>query len=104
MGWSGIEGTGVESDITGPGSLVVNLHGEPDASRPANYNVISTDYDSYTVVYSCKEHMQGLFSTDVMWVLAREKTLADEALLDIIKVIDERIPGYNFFDNHHMTR
>ena len=104
LGWNDIEGSAVQSDVGAPGSLVVDFFNTPDSSKPGNYNVISTDYDTYTVVYSCNEHFSGLFSTDVMWILAREQSLEDEALLDIIKVIDERVPGYNFFENHHMTR
>ena len=104
LGWTGGEASAIQSDVTGPGSLNVNFRGEPDASKPGNYFVINTDYDTYSIVYNCKEHFNGLFSSDVMWILAREPQLEDEALLDIIKVMEERVPGYNFFENHLMTR
>ena len=104
FGWSSIEGSGVESNVTGPGTFNVNLHGEPSADKAGNYNVIDTDYDTYTVVYSCKEKFGGLISTDYFWILAREQTLSDAALVDIIKVVEEKLPGYNFFENHSMGR
>ena len=93
----------MQSNVTGPSSLVVNFYGEPSADEPGNYNVVDTDYDTYTIVYSCKEYFGGMVSSDYFWILAREQKLADETLTDIIKVANEKIPGYNFFDNHHMS-
>ena len=104
LGWGGIDGSAVQSDVTGPASLNVNFFAEPSADLPGNYFVIDTDYDTYSVVYNCAERLGGLISTDVMWILAREQVLSDDALIDIIKVIEEKVPGYGFFANHHMTR
>ena len=52
-GQGGITGKAVTSNITGPGTLVVEFFGEPDPNEPGNYTVVSTDYDSYAVFYTC---------------------------------------------------
>ena len=103
LGWKDVQGAGVQSNVTGPSSLVVDFRGQPSADKPGNYNVVHTDYDTYAIVYSCQDYLAGYMAVDFFWILAREQTLSDTALLDIIKVVNERIPGYDFFKNHQMT-
>ena len=94
--------TAVQSS-SGDASLVVNFKGSvPDPTDKANYTVLDTDYDTYSVVYSCGEFM-GLASFDFLWVLSREPTMDDETLLSIVEKIDAKLPDYGFFANHHMT-
>ena len=59
LGWDSIEGSGVQSNVTGPASLNVNFFGEPSADEPGNYFVINTDYDNYSIVYNCREYLGG---------------------------------------------
>lgn len=37
-----------------------------------DYNVIATDYETYSVVYSCSNYL--FFYTEYAWILAREAT------------------------------
>ena len=61
-GWYGKEGSAVPSEVDGPAGLVVNLNGDPDPSKEANYHVIDTDYVSYVIIYSCEELFYGWYA------------------------------------------
>lgn len=49
--------------------------GVPDSP----YWVLSTDYHSYSLVYSCFDYF-GLFHIDFAWILARTRVLAEDVL------------------------
>jgi lipocalin len=61
----------------------------PEASRfftiKGNYDVWSTDYETYALVYSCKSAL-GLFKFESAWILARQKSL-DAATVNKLKVM-----------------
>ena len=50
------------------------------------YNVIDTDYDTYTLIYSC-ESILGVAHIEFAWILAREmhinQTLTDKLLNEL---------------------
>ena len=93
-----ILGSAVESNVDGPGSLVVDFGGEPDPNRPGNYNVVSTDYDSYAIFYSCSGAKQfgvsGIYESYSL--LARTTSLSDEKLAEIRKIYLDTFPEYNY--------
>ena len=71
QGWSGVNGSAVVAD-TGDASLVVSFSGKtPSPSDKANYTVLDTDYETYSIVYSCGDIL-GVASFDFLWILARE--------------------------------
>lgn len=43
------------------------------------YWVLSTDYQSYSLVYSCSDFF-GVFNIDFAWILARTRTLTEDAI------------------------
>jgi hypothetical protein len=47
----------------------------------ANYNVIDTDYLTYTLVYQCAMNKDGKEKEEVAWILSRTRTL-DQSLID----------------------
>ncbi|KAM4534228.1 apolipoprotein D-like [Odontesthes bonariensis] len=78
-----IEGVARVKDPSQPAILGVSFFkGVPDAP----YKVISTDYQSYALVYSCKDFF-GLFYIDFAWILARTRALTD----DIISQLHDKI-------------
>jgi lipocalin len=52
-------------------------------SNESNYNVMYTDYTTYSVVYSCTQYNVNLFIANLtlkdeyVWILSRNKTLDD---------------------------
>ncbi|KAG7159445.1 apolipoprotein D-like [Homarus americanus] len=58
------------------GVLVLHLDGVPVAG---DYNVLATDYTTYTAVYSCNNFL-NLGHVDQAWILARTPTLTKEQL------------------------
>merc|ERR1712174_1703 len=65
----------------------------PSKDAKPNYNVLSTDYDNYTVVYSCYD--MTLFSMEYLWILAKDYTLSDDLLQTAYGVIQEQLPHYD---------
>ena len=53
----------------------------PSDSPPSPYWVLSTDYGSYALIYSCNDF--GLFHVEFSWILSREPTLSEETIEDL---------------------
>ncbi|KAI3355447.1 hypothetical protein L3Q82_018283 [Scortum barcoo] len=71
-----IEGAAKVKDPAQPAILGVSFFkGIPDAP----YMVLSTDYQSYALVYSCSDYF-GLFHIDFAWILARTRALTEEVI------------------------
>ena len=82
-GWTDWGGLGVQSDIGG-GNIVANLQGDvPKHDGAVKYTVMDTDYETYSVVYSC-EGYRNLASFDFFWILAREEELDEAIIMDIV--------------------
>ena len=102
-GWSGGKAIAVPAD-TGDASLIVDFSGQtPDPSQTPNYTVLDTDYETYTVVYSCSNIAKGLASFEFLWILSRTPTLDDATMISIVEKIDAKLPKYNYFRNQHQT-
>jgi apolipoprotein D and lipocalin family protein len=41
-----------------------------------NYWVVDTDYENYSLVYSCKSYL-GIMKSEAVWFLSRKRTLDD---------------------------
>ncbi|RUS83608.1 hypothetical protein EGW08_008627 [Elysia chlorotica] len=54
-----------------PAKLLVKFS---NSSPYANYWVVDTDYDTYTLIFSC-EPLTGLAHVNFAWILARNRTL-----------------------------
>ena len=55
------------------------------------YQIIRTDYDNYSIVYSSRKILFGLLKKEYCWILGRKRELAnDEELIDkLFKVIED---------------
>uniref|UniRef100_A0A3Q3W0H5 Apolipoprotein D n=1 Tax=Mola mola TaxID=94237 RepID=A0A3Q3W0H5_MOLML len=67
-----IEGVAEVKDSSQPAILEVSVPDSP-------YWVLSTDYQSYSLVYSCFDYF-SLFHFDFAWILARTRALSEDVL------------------------
>ena len=51
-------------------------------SNEANYNIVDTDYQSYTIVYTCSEKLFLKF--ELLWILTRERNPSPQ-LIDSVE-------------------
>jgi len=71
-----------------PAKLVVNFYDPPSRvkSTTTNYNVIDTDYTSYTIVYFCRQK-DASTKSEFLWILTRQRippqTLVNKAMQTI---------------------
>merc|ERR1719228_771112 len=80
IGYSNIKGHAHLADPNDPlkrGELVVEFFG-PTTETP-NYNVISTDYTSYSVVYDCA-NLPFTMKYESLWLLTRDQFPSTEAV------------------------
>ena len=98
-GWSSSNGI---ASPAGDG-LKVSFEGMPEIGDEPNYFVLDTDYETYSVVYSCG-NFAGLFTFDMLWVLARDPELTQEKMLVIKEGIYAKLPGYPFARNAKYTK
>ncbi|XP_068197109.1 apolipoprotein D-like [Antennarius striatus] len=68
-----ISGYAMARDPSEPAKLDVYFF---ENSPPAPYWVLSTDYDSYSLVYSCVD--LGVLRVEFAWIMSRQPTLAEE--------------------------
>lgn len=74
-----IEGVAKIEDPTEPAILSVSFfRGLPDSP----YMVLSTDYTSFSLVYSCSDYL-GLFHVDFAWILSRSRDLSNSTVSDL---------------------
>ncbi|XP_036376281.1 apolipoprotein D-like [Megalops cyprinoides] len=67
-----IVGTARVKDPSQPAILEVSFF---EGAPSAPYWVLSTDYENYSLVYSCTNYL-GFFYVDFAWILSRSRTLA----------------------------
>lgn len=83
------------------GACIVNFSGPPDAESSRNYKIVATDYDSYTIVYSCFGFVE--FHYDIVWIMTREAEPSEEKFLEIKSALTEALPFYDFDKDFHKT-
>jgi len=58
-----------------------------------NYNVLDTDYETYSIVFTCDPSGKG---KSFLWLMAREP-VADQALIDtIMATAAGKLPNFDF--------
>jgi hypothetical protein len=62
---------------------------------------VATDYEKYSVVYSCSS-IFGLAKAEYVWILTREQNPTEEILTAVNQHISEKIPNYSI-DNLYFT-
>lgn len=82
---TGITGEGYCPDASG--QCFVTFYVEPTHT---NYQVIDTDYKTYSVVYAC-----GPFKS-FLWFLSREPTISDTLYNKMLSSAKAKLPKFNF--------
>ena len=83
----GVNGTG--SCPNGDATCYVAFFGQ-EPSEP-NYQVIQTDYTSYSVVYSCQADYAAS-----LWYLSRTPTVSEEQMLQYHEIAARNLPNFDF--------
>ena len=79
---------------TNDGECAVSFRSPPDVTGTPNYNVLHTDYTSYSVVYSCSDLLGGAMKNEYVWVLSRTPYLPAAKYEEAVTVMTEKIPDY----------
>ncbi|XP_066987843.1 apolipoprotein D-like [Macrobrachium rosenbergii] len=89
---AGLDADGTFTEIFGfvettevPGALALHLDGVPFTG---SYNVLDTDYENYTTVYSCQNFL-GLGHMDQAWILGRRNTLTLEEMETAMRAFEK---------------
>ncbi|XP_038151899.1 apolipoprotein Da, duplicate 2 [Cyprinodon tularosa] len=77
-----VVGSAKVKDPAEPAKLEVSFF---EGTPPGPYWVLSTDYDSYTLVYGCTDY--GLFHMELSWILSREPTLPKETTEQLLSIL-----------------
>ena len=84
------------------GSCVVNFHGTPDHKADRKYEIVSTDYTSYTVVYDCYELID--FYYDFVWIMTRDPQPSEELMNKIRSEVQTNLSFYDFDKDFSHTK
>merc|ERR1712154_5198 len=76
---------------THPNKLYVSFNFNPArAARRSNYNVMETDYENYSIVWSCRDN--GSFTTEYVWILSRDQQFRETEMFQ--KVLQIAVEKY----------
>ena len=59
-----------------------------------DYKVLGTDYDNYTVIYTCNGFL-GMYNIEYVWILTRDTNPSDDVLNTAMDVVREKVPLYD---------
>merc|ERR1712147_347924 len=60
-----------------------------------NYQVLDTDYTTYSLVYGCDTWF-GLFWTNQAWILSRTQTLPESTINTIKATLQQKVPNSQY--------
>ena len=103
-GWDQEVGKATLTDPSNASSSVAFFDREVSSDDRANYTILDTDYDTYSIVYSCESMWGGWASFDYMWILARETSLDADLMANLIGKLQSTIPNYEFFEDAKLPR
>ena len=88
----------------GTGTLTCKGEGNTDCEVkfawyiPAGpYEVLDTDYENYSIVYTCSSYFFGLLKQENVWILAREPNISLE-VEPLFETIYAKVPKYPVTD------
>ena len=69
--------------------------------RTGDYRVLDTDYENYSVVYSCTPYL--FFKDENVWILTRARTPDASIMTTAQNIVKTKLPKYSF-DNFKKTQ
>jgi len=88
LGYYTVVGDAIQPDQNNPAKLAVSFAESPTPESRGDYWVVSTDYESYTIVWSCSQIY--FWNTQFAWVLTRDRAgLSDETMQTVYQKLDE---------------
>ncbi|CAF1026172.1 unnamed protein product [Adineta ricciae] len=83
-GFHSNQGLAMQKRPTEPAAFVIHL---TNPRQTIKYNVITTDYNQYSLIFSC-DHVPILdINFEHIWILSRTKTLSSEIVKELQKVL-----------------
>ena len=81
---------------SGNGQLAVdfNIFNDDRLSEEGTYNILATDYTSYTLVYSCNVKWLGI--EEWVWMMGRDTTLSDSTKTALKSILGTQVPSYDY--------
>ncbi|CAC5396671.1 APOD [Mytilus coruscus] len=74
------------------------------AAPYGDYWVLDTDYETYTLIFSCTDLLFGATHFEFAWILAREKTISDDIKNKLFKqMVDFKINTSNFLKTNQTS-
>eukprot|EP00095_Tigriopus_kingsejongensis_P004038 maker-scaffold5_size1054832-snap-gene-5.9 protein:Tk04038 transcript:maker-scaffold5_size1054832-snap-gene-5.9-mRNA-1 annotation:"AGAP009281-PA" len=72
----------------GLGRLIVNFDDQPFfvRSNSPNYFVVDTDYENFSIVYTCQNRV-GILKSEILWILTRERFPSQRLIQEVISKI-----------------
>jgi len=82
-------------DSEGNGHVKFNFYPE------GNYQVLDTDYVSFSLVYGCDQWLSRFFPiyTQQAWILARDRTLDQETIDRLEQVLEDKVGDFYDWDS-----
>ena len=74
----------------GVGNCYVSFFNLPYPEQP-NYQILATDYDNFTIVYSCSE----MYGNQIAWVLSRTPVMSEEDLTAALMLLKQKVPSFD---------
>jgi apolipoprotein D and lipocalin family protein len=70
----------------------------------ADYKVIATDYETYTVIYTCFALPLHVYGQEFVWVLTRDTEMSAEIEAEVRLIIKNAVPLYDLEENWQPTK
>jgi apolipoprotein D and lipocalin family protein len=61
-----------------------------------NYHIIDSDYENYSIVYSCSNTYFGYGRSETAWILSRDQVMDEALLQELIAKTKAAVPNYDF--------
>ena len=78
-----------------PGTALCHVSFKPDTDYTPNYEVLMTDYQTYSVVYDCQPKGTD-DKTESMWILSRTNTLDADLIQSLKEKASALVPSYDW--------